>query len=274
MKRPLLSLFPVLVIAAACGGSGTATEENTPPATQSAAVSGLPDDAEILGKAYDPDYDVPAGFFVDERVETTTRSFTLHHVLDESNSYERCTNDLVTAQAWEQEDNDSRAVNGYYVTSIENDRYFEFVRELDYTQDVGNISDPTSPGYARVFKCNYADRTGVDRNLLDGFAGRLMAQPVSNESLRAFVEYLWQFRFFNVSRKAVIASYGKQDVAGPTHTLLLALVVNQGSNQCDRVDVVEWRFRYDSARQEMHREFDTIRSFEAEMSNGSPRFCN
>ncbi|HNP66123.1 MAG TPA: hypothetical protein PKH39_19500 [Woeseiaceae bacterium] len=274
MKLSLFSLFPVLAIAAACGGSGAATEEVVPQTTQSAAVSSVPDDAEILNKAYDPDYDVPAGFFIDERVETTTRSFTLHHVLDESDSYERCTNDLVTAQAWEQEDNDSRAVNGYFVTSIENDRYFEFVRELDYTQDVGNIGDPTSPGYARVFKCDYADRTGVDRNLLDGYSGRLMAQPMNNDSLREFVEYLWQFRFFNVSRKAVIASYGNQGIAGPTHTLLLALVVNQGSDQCDRVDVVEWRFSFDSTRQEMHREFDTIRSFEAEMSAGSPRICN
>ncbi len=274
MKLSLFSLFPVLAIAAACGGSGAATEEAAPPTTQSAVVTSVPDNTAILSKAYDPDYDVPPGFFVDERVETTTRSFTLHHVLDESNSYERCTNDLVIAQAWEQEDNDSRAVNGYYVTSIENDRYFEFVRELDYTQDVGNISDPTSPGYARVFKCDYADRTGVDRNLLDGYSGRLMAEPMNNDSLREFVEYLWQFRYFNVSRKAVIASYGSQETAGPTHTLLLALVVNQGSDQCDRVDVVEWRFRFDSARQEMHREFDTIRSFEAEMSNGAPRFCN
>lgn len=273
MKLSLFSLLPVLAVAAACGGSGAATEEIAPPAAPSATVSGVPDDAEILGKAYDPDYDVPAGFFVDERVETTTRSFTLHHVLDESNSYERCTNDLVIAQAWEQQDNDARAVTGYYVTSIENDRYFEFVRELNYTQDVGNISDPTSPGYARVFKCDYADRTGVDRNLLDGYSGRLMAQPMNNDSLRQFVEYLWQFRYFNVSRKAVIASYGNQDIAGPMHTLLLALVVNQGDGRCDRIDVVEWRFRFDSARQEMHREFDTIRSFEAEMSNGSPRFC-
>ena len=274
MKLSLVSLLPVLAIAAACGGSGAATEETARPASQSSAISRIPDNTEILNKAYDPGYDVPEGFFVDERVETTTRSFTLHHVLDESNSYERCTNDLVTAQAWEQADNDSRAVSGYYVTSIENDRYFEFVRELDYTQDVGNVTDPTSPGFARVFKCDYTDRSGVDRNLRDGYAGRLMAQPADNESLRQFIEYLWQFRFFNVSRKAVVASYGDRDAAGLTHTLLLALVVNQGSDRCDRVDVVEWRFQFDNARQEMSREFETIRSFEAEMSNGSPQFCD
>lgn len=274
MKRSLAALFPVLTIAAACGGSGASTEDVAQPAAQSAAVSRIPGNPEILTKAYDPDYTVPEGFFVDERVETTTRSFSLHHVLDESNSYERCTNDLVTAQAWEQADNDSRAVNGYYVASIENDRYFEFVRELEYTEDVGNITDPTSPGYARVFKCNYTDRSGVDRNLLDGYSGRLFAQPANSASLQAFVEYLWQFRFFNVSRKAVIASYGDANGLDLTHTLLLALVINQGSDRCDRVDVVEWRFRYNKALQEMTREFDIIRSFEAEMSNGAPHFCS
>ena len=274
MKRSLATLFPVLAIAAACGGSGASTDEIAQPAPQSAAVSRIPGNPEILTKAYDPDYTVPAGFFVDERVETTTRSFSLHHVLDESGSYERCTDDVVTAQAWEQADNDARAVNGYYVTSLENDRYYEFVRELEYTEDVGNITDPTSPGYARVFKCNYTDRSGVDRNLLDGYSGRLFVEPANSASLQAFVEYLWQFRFFNVSRKSVIASYGDTNGSDLTHTLLLALVVNQGSDRCDRVDVVEWRFLYDNTRQEMTREFDTIRSFEAEMINGVPQFCN
>lgn len=274
MKLSLFSLLPVFAIAAACGGSGAATEEQPVQNSQSAAPVALPGNAEILSKAYDPDYDVPAGFFVDERAETTTRSYTVHHVLDASNSYERCTNDLVIAQQWEQEDNASRAVNGYYVTSIENDRYFEFVRELDYTEDVGNVSDPTSPGYARVFKCDYADRSGVDRNLLDGYSGRLLATPVTGDSLREFIEYMWQFRFFNVSRKAVVASYGDQYSDSLTHILLLALVNNQGADQCDRIDVVEWRFSFDRSRNEMRREFDVIRSFAAELRDGAPKFCD
>tara|TARA_R110002096_G_scaffold130643_5_gene279972 strand:+ start:62636 stop:63460 length:825 start_codon:yes stop_codon:yes gene_type:complete len=274
MKHSALTLFPVLLLAAACGGSGAASEEQTARNSPSAAPVALPDNAEILSKVYDPNYDVPVGFYVDERAETTTRSYTVHHVLDASNSYERCTNDLVIAQQWEQEDNASRAVNGYYVTSIENDRYFEFVRELDYTQDVGNISDPTSPGYARVFKCDYADRSGVDRNLLDGYSGRLMASPASAESLQEFTEYMWQFRFFDVSRKAVISSYGEPGTNDLTHTLLLALVNNQGSDRCDRVDVVEWRFSFDESAREMRREFHTTRSFEAELRDGIPQFCD
>lgn len=274
MKLSVISLIPLLAVAAACGGSGAATEALAENDAQSAAVSTLPGDEEILSKAYDPNYHSPAGFFVDERVETTTRSYSLHHVLDTSKSYERCTNDLVTAQAWEQADNDSRAVNGYYVGSVENDRYFEFVRELEYDQDVGNVGDLTSPGFARVFKCDYVDRAGVDRNLLDGYSGRLTRDPISSDALRDLTEYLWQFRFFNVSRKSVVASYGSHNADGLSHTLLLALVVNQGTGQCDRVDVVEWRFKVGNAQGEISREFDTLRSFESHLVDGIPQFCD
>ncbi len=264
MKISTLALLPMLAIAVACGGSGTSTADATPPAAEVGAS-----DDEILSKVYDPSYSVPAGFFVDERA-TTTRSYTVHHVLDNSHSYERCTNDLVEAQDWEAADNASRAVSGYYVTSYENERYFEFVRELAYTEDVGNIGEPTSPGYARVFKCAHTNRDGVDRMLLDGYAGRLSPARLDADSLREFTEYLWQFTFFNVRSKKVIASYGD----GLQHKLLLALLVNQGDGACDRVDVVEWRFQADAASGEITRRFERLRSFEARLDAGLPTLCN
>ena len=233
----------------------------------------IPGNAEILGKAYDNDYHVPAGFYVDERAETV-RGYTVHHVLDDSNSFEVCSDDLVEAQALEAADNDARAVNGYFVTSVENERYFEFVRELAYTQDVGNIADITSPGYGRVFKCDHTNRNGVDRSLRDGYSGQLNTALINNETLREFTEYLWQFRFFDVSRKKVIASYASEDTATTLrHTLLLALVVNQGADSCDRVDIIEWRFTADPRSGAISREFETIRSFEATLSAGTPSFC-
>ena len=119
MKPSTLSLLPIFLTAAACGGSGAnevaavvADDKNAAPAVS------MPSDDDILKMAYDTDYTVPEGFYIDERAATSTRSYTVHHVLDPSNSYELCSNDLVEAQAWEQADNDSRAVNGYYVTSL------------------------------------------------------------------------------------------------------------------------------------------------------------
>jgi len=274
MKSSPFFLIPVLAIATACGGSGAETAAPPLSDTQSLSVASAPDNATILAKAYDPNYNVPPGFFVDERVETTTRSYSVHHVLDTSQSYELCTNDLVVAQAWEQADNDARAVSGYYVASIENDHYFEFIRELGFDQDVGNVNDLTSPGYSRVFKCDYADRGGVDRNLPNGYSGRLSIDLLDSETLREFIEYLWQFRFFNVARKVVIDSTGSQSVDGPTRTLLLAFVVNQGTDRCDRIDVIEWQFRASKISHEVTRKFTVIRSFEAEMLGGTPQFCD
>ena len=266
MKFSTPSLLPVLMVIAACGGSGS-TDTATPQATQTAA---LPADSEILGKAYDPQYSVPPGFFVDERA-TTERSYTVHHVLDASASYEICTDDLVTAQALEEADNQSRAVSGYYVTSYENDRYFEFIRELSYTDDVGNIGEPTSPGYARVFKCNHTNRDGVDRSLVNGYAGRLGPGQLDTDSLRDFTEYLWQFTYFNVTAKKVIASHS--DERSHRHTLLLAFVVNQGNDNCDRLDIVEWQFDTDPASGEITQQFETVRSLEARISAGQPEIC-
>ena len=153
MKFTTPSLLTILEIAAACGGSGSSDSNLSQQNSSTGPDYILPSDADILAKAYDVNYSVPDAFYVDERAETT-RSYTIHHVLDESNSYELCSDDLVEAQALEEADNRSRAVNGYYVTSHETDRYFEFVRELAYTQDVGNIDEITSPGYARIFKCS------------------------------------------------------------------------------------------------------------------------
>jgi len=269
MRFSTLSLLLILAIAAACGGSGATDTSNAVSSTGPEALT-LPSDEDILAKAYDTGYSAPDGFFVDERA-ASTRSYTVHHVLDTSDSFELCTDDLVEAQAWEETDNASRAVSGYYVNTHENARYFEIVRELAYTEDVGNITNPTSPGYARVFKCNHTNRDGVDRSLLDGYAGKLSHGRLDAGNLREFTEYLWQFTFFNVSRKAVIDSYPGSDSL--QHTLLLAFVVNQGFDACDRVDVTEWRFTANPSTGEITREFDTVKSFEAKVTDGVPAFC-
>ncbi len=272
--KPSFTLIPLLAIAAACGGSGQNQQNDDIKNNVLPNSLNVVSNEDILSKAYDPGYQVPAGFYIDERAQTETQSYTVHHVLDESASFERCSDDLVVATAWEQADNDARAVRGEYVTSIENDRYFEFVRELAYTDDIGNIGDPTSPGYARIFKCGYANRDGVDRSLLEGYSGRLSATTDIELSLREFVEYLWQFRFFAVSRKIVVDSFGDATADGHRHTLLLALVVNQGTDRCDRIDVIEWKFHRNAVSGEITRAFDTIRSFEGQLVNGNPQFCD
>ena len=233
----------------------------------------MPPTSEVLNKVYDPNYTVPDGFFVDERA-STPQSYTVYHVKDESVSYELCTDDFTTAAIWEDEDNASRQVNGYYVGHTENDRYFEFVRELNYDDSVGNISDLTSPGFARIFKCSYATRDGVDRSLLSGYAGKINARPLSSELLREYVEYLWQFTFFNVSAKSVLESYGTDSANELQRTLLLGFATIQGDDQCDLVEVVEWTFSANLSTGEVRSQFDTVLSFTAELRDGVPAICS
>lgn len=262
-------LIPILVAASACG---TATQETAAPEPGPAA-SNVPAQGEVLAKIYDPDYSTPDGFFVDERANDPTRSYTVHHVLDPSGSFELCSDDIETAQQWEDADNAERSVQGYYVGSHETARYYEFIRELSYDDGVGNIDDVTSPGYARVFKCSDTNRNGVDRNLLDGYAGTINARPLTVDTVREFTEYLWQFAFFPQARKAVLASTISTGPDALTQTLQLAFASTQGSSGCDLIEVAEWHYIADRASGEVQKRFDVLIQFEARPDGETPVVC-
>ncbi len=264
MKRLYGILAIVCLTSSACR-----TEGGTPSSESSQA---LLSDEQVMALAYDNTYNAPENFFIDERADTTG-SYSIYHVKDESVSYELCTNDYAEALAWESADNASRSVNGLYVGSYENDRYFEFIRELDYTDGVGNISDPTSPGFSRVFKCSYVNRDGVDRNLRNGYAGRLDVRPLSGQEIRTFAEYMWQFTFFWPAKKTVLESFATERQDDYQHTLRLAFVTNQGFEQCDLVEVVDWLFTVDKGDGQVTKEFRLLYQFNAELVNGTPRRC-
>ena len=232
----------------------------------------MPRDEEVLALVYDDDYRVPIGFYVDERAGTPG-SYTIYHVKDVSLSYELCTDDYDEALALEAADNEGRAVNGVFAGSYENDRYFEVTRDLAYPDGLGNVSTPTSPGYARVFKCSYVDREGVDRNLRDGYAGRLNARPADAVALRGLVEYLWQFAFFWPTRAKVLDSFSGAEPGFVRHTLRLGLVTPQGDGSCDVVEVVDWVFSLDVSDGRIDKSFELRRRFEAERVDGVPRKC-
>lgn len=274
MRKSAFILLPLILATVSCGGGGSAAAPATQTNTaQSVTAPAMPDDYDIIAKIYDPYYSVPADFFVDERAGMS-QSYTIHHVMDDSLSYELCTDDFAIAESWEAADNASRSVNGYYVGAYENDRYFEFIRELSYNDDVGNIDDLTSPGFARIFKCSNISRDGVDRSLLSGFAGKLNVQPVNSGAVGDFAEYFWQFTFFPERYKKVLDSYASGTATGNAEqTLLLGFASSQGYGRCDLVEVVEWRFSADRQTGDIVSTFDVVRSFEAELVDGSPRLC-
>jgi hypothetical protein len=271
MTIPRQWLLPAALIAAACSGSGERGPE-TGGSRAAAGEAALVVETDIAALVYDPDYSVPAGFFEDERAGTG-RSYTLHHVLDASGSYELCTDDYAVASSWEEADNAERSVQGYLVEAYDNDRYFEFARELAYDSDVGNVDGTTSPGFARVFKCSSTNRDGVDRSLLSGYAGTLNSRPLSADSIRVFTEYLWQFAFFPVSYSKVVDSYGGTTGSAHTHTLQLALATRQGAGRCDLIEVANWVFSVDRDSGIVEMQFTTVHRFEAKLEDGGIRIC-
>ena len=263
------SLFAICCLAiSAC--QGASSDKDADEDFSGARV--FPSDDEIMALAYDSTYAVPDYFYVDERAETP-QSYTVYHVKDVSNSYELCTDDYQEALDWEAADNDSHAVTGVFVGSYENDRYFEIIRELAYPDGIGNITDPTSPGFARVFKCSYLNRDGVDRNLRDGYAGTLNVTLLTQHDIQVLSEYLWQFTFFWPARKKVLETFSSEQKNSFQHTLLLAFVTNQGTDKCDLIEVVDWTFAVDRSNGQITKEFRLVHQMEARLVDGVPEKC-
>lgn len=233
----------------------------------------FPSDEAVMAAVYDPTYSVPDDFFIDERAGTEG-SYTIYHVKDASLSYELCKDDMSGASVLEEADDQSRVVSGALVGSIETSRYFEFERELSYPDSIGNISDTTTPGFARVFKCSYVNRDGVDRHLRSGYAGTLNVRPLRATDVKELAEYLWQFTFFWPSRAAVIGTYSEGRPESFEHTLILAIVTSQGFAGCDLVEVVEWRFSAARTNGEVTKQFELVRQFKADVVGGVPRRCD
>jgi len=269
MRR--MSLILILPVIAACASP----RDDQVGAAQAAAPAFplLPSNEQIISAVYDAEYTVPDGFFIDERV-ATSGSYTVHHVRDVSATYELCSDEFDQALEWEAADNESRAVSGVFVGTYENEKYFEFVRELAYTNDIGAVEEPTSPGFARVFKCSAIDREGVYANGMDGYAGILNIRPLTAGVLREVVEYLWQFTFFGTSRPKVLDSYASDRPDAFEHTLLVAFVFKQGYGQCDRIEVFEWIHSAAKESGNLRRTFDFLFALEAIRDAGVPRECD
>lgn len=262
----LLLLFGLM----SCKSTGN--ESNGASNAIATQLKPTPSNEEIIAAVYNNSYSVPAGFYVDERANTA-ESYALYHVKDATNSYELCADDLAQAADWEEADNQSRAVNGQYVGTYENNRYFEIIRELTYPDDVGNVAGATSPGFSRIFKCSAIDRDGVDRNLYSGYSGRLNERPLSLHSVREFAEYLWQFEFFSTARPKVLESFSIETPQSFDHTLLIATRINQGFDSCDRIEVVDWVSSVNKSNGNVSRDFRFLFAIEARLVSGVAKEC-
>ncbi len=225
---------------------------------------------EAIQLIYDTTYRYPDGYYFDMHDEIT-QSYTLYQVKDFSNSYELCTDDELEAIRLEQEDNDRRVVNGQLITYTQNERYFEFVRELDVSGSIGNTG-LTEPGFARIYKCSYVNRVGVDRNDFNGYGG-IMNADLSEQVVREFIQYTNFFTFWWPQTAKTLQFSSEENNDEFIHTLLLGLRTNQGTDRCDLIQLLDWRWTVNKSNGEMERISYLVDQFEADLVNGVPVIC-
>ena len=225
---------------------------------------------EAIQLIYNTTYRYPDGYYFDMHDEIT-QSYTLYQVKDFSNSYELCTDNELEAIRLEQEDNDRRVVNGQFITYTQNERYFEFVRELDVSGSIGNTG-LTEPGFARIYKCSYVNRSGVDRNDFNGYGG-IMNADLSEQVVREFVQYTNFFTFWWPRTAKTLQFNSEENNDEFIHALLLGLRTNQGTGKCDLIQLFDWRWTVSKSTGDMERELYNVDQFEADLINGVPTIC-
>ena len=184
-------------------------------------------DVEIAQRLYADAQRTPPGFY--QESTSTTYQATSHlkntDLAGATTQFELCTDDWNTALAWSEQ-----TANGATLTETNaTQRYYEFVRTRAGT--------PTLSMRARVYRCAYLDRAGVDLRQPTSSAGVLNQRPLTADELRVLSEYLWQFTAFNNYGNAVLAS--RPDSAALAHSLIIATLTS--NNSCDRIVVLEWK---------------------------------
>jgi hypothetical protein len=248
------------------GGCNEQTAEPLPPQSLTQSVSDF-DDQEIVTKVYATQTSVPVGFAV-EAPEFAEASYTLRHLrrndLDpgSTQTYELCTDDMSQALRWS--DRAATDPERLPVTTLE-DRttLFQITRQ-----------DATSVTLHRVFKCAYLNRDGVDPMASSGPAGVLALGEQPAADLRDVAEYLWQFSPYSNPGAAVLASRGRGDVNGWSHTLHLARRVDGAGKipGCDRIELIDWHY---SARPDgtLTAIQEHVGHFEARQTLAGPEVC-
>jgi hypothetical protein len=281
----------VLTIAAAlagCGGGGSAsatgaaqataaapTASATPTASAAPApdvAAGLPADVEIADLLYTDRQRVPAGFHV-ESARSDAVYATLAHLrntdLDGTATppHELCATEFGTALQWSETVAAAQPVYGDLVGNDVTARYYEFTRRLRTT--------PARTAVARVYRCEYLDRAGVDLRTSAGAAGRLTLAAWTAADLESLGEYLWTFTDDNNAGRVVLRSEVTGDALGAVHSIVLARLVRAGTQtDCDRVEL--WRLDLRAARPSgaLTRSATLQRTFGARRTSGVAQACD
>lgn len=265
----IVSLLGLLAVAG-CGGGGAAAPSASPAAAPPRAVA--QSDAEIADLLYTDRQRVPAGFYA-EPPRYDANYATLVHLrttdVDTAASVPRelCSDDFATALAWSESVAAAAPVYGDLVETGSTERYHEFVRNLRMT--------PEHHVIARVYKCAYLDRGGVDLRQTQGPAGTFAKPAWSVDDLRALGEYLWTFTIDNNTGRVVLKSEATLAADSATHALHLARLVRATPPAtCDRIEVSRIDLRGDRSSGALQRSETLLWSFGARRDAGVTQLCS
>lgn len=280
----------VLTIAAAlasCGGGGGPVAAATTPAATAAPIATavptasatpasdagatLPADVEIADLLYTDRQRMPAGFHVEPSRADAVYA-TLAHLRNTdleaaaTPPHELCATEFGTALQWSETVAAAQPVYGDLVGNDVTARYYEFTRRLRTT--------PARTAIARVYRCEYLDRAGVDLRASSGAAGRLGLAAWTAADLKSLGEYLWTFTDDNNAGRVVLRSEVSGDATGAVHSIALARLVRAGSpTDCDRVELWRLDLRTTQASGALTRSATLQRTFGARRVSGVAQSC-
>lgn len=277
------TLLAAALALAGCGGGETAPTATAAPASAPAAATtatattapapaaALPPDAEIADLLYTDRQRVPAGFHV-ERARHDDAYATIAHLrntdLDAAAAppQELCALDFGTALQWSESVAAAAPVYADLVGNATADGYYEFTRRLRST--------PARTTIARVFRCQFLDRAGVDLRAPAGPGGRFGLDAWTADDLRRLGEYLWTFTDDNNAGRVVLRSDVASDAAGAVHAILLARLARAAAaTECDRIELWRLELRADRATGALSRGATLQRTFGARRVDGVATPC-
>jgi len=266
-----LAALTTIVLGGGGGGGGAAPTPTAIAPPRPVEQS----DLQIAQSVYGSGPRTPAGFYSDPQPSGYSYVSTLHlknanvdaTVAAPEPLYELCTDDRNEALAWSELSAQHDPQYSDLVATDDDPRYFEFGRVRQ--------GDPTFYVRARVFKCAYLDRSNANLRDAAGPAGTLNSRPLTAAELRDLTEYLWQFTQYNNVGYAVLKSSGSASGASLTHKLHIGSLARGAlSSSCDRVDVIVWEHKLDTASGEMELDVETLWSFGAHEADGVVTLCS
>jgi len=227
-----------------------------PPNGEGAVPTVSIDDITLAAQLYAGTPRTPAGFLADPAPPSFSQVATYHlkaRQIDANapTQYELCSDDWNEALAWSETVAQQAPTYLDLVGNTSTERYYEFDRVPH--------GDPQRYERMRVLRCAYLDRSGVDLDGDNAFAGTLHAQPIDAAVLGGLAEYLWEFSEYDNVNHAVVSSAARLATTGLAHTLTLASL--ERGTACDRVLLSEWTHSVDPSTGDLASTVTSLREF-------------